>query len=87
MATISVSVPDDLAAQIDQRVAAGEYPSANEVAVAAIRLLFDREAHLDFLRSEIDVAAKQFASGEFRSLSPELLGEIKAAGRARKGNS
>src|SRR5882724_1753337 len=84
MATRSISLPDALAAQIDRRVSEGKYRDADEVVNVALQFLFDRESHSEFLKGEIEVGTNQFASGDYRTLTMDLLKEIKEEGRTRK---
>jgi putative addiction module CopG family antidote len=82
--TLGVSLPEALAKQVNQRVLSGQYRNSDEVVNAALRLLFDREDHSDFLKGEIKVGSDQFETGQFRVLSMDLLKEIKEDGRARQ---
>jgi antitoxin ParD1/3/4 len=49
----SISLGDHFAAFIETEVAKGRYGSASEVIRASLRLLEEREAHLDALRAAL----------------------------------
>lgn len=49
----SISLGDHFAAFVDAQVAHGRYASASEVVRASLRLLEEREAHLEALRAAL----------------------------------
>lgn len=55
--TRNVSLTPELEALVDRKVASGRYRSASEVVRAALRLLDERERHLDQPQSAVQVAA------------------------------
>jgi len=65
---MTVQIPEDLVAFMDDRVGHG-YASREEVVREAFRLLVQR----DTLRAEIDKGAQQFHTGEFREYDETTL--------------
>ena len=61
----SISLGDHFANFIDQRVQAGRYASASDVVRAGLRLLEEREAQLDMLRSALIVGEASGPAEEF----------------------
>jgi putative addiction module CopG family antidote len=70
MGTKNISLPQELEAYIDAKVASGEYAHASEVVRDAIRLLMRQEAEkLKWLRTEIakgeaDIAASRILTSQ-----------------------
>jgi antitoxin ParD1/3/4 len=64
----SISLPPELEAFVDSRVASGRYQSASDVVRAALRLLEtaerDREAALADVRHKIQLGLNQIQRGE-----------------------
>jgi len=83
MATMNVSIPEELAKLVEEKVRAGGYGSASEVVRASLRLMFAREAHLEWLRKEVRIGMDEIDRGEGIPFTPELFGRIKAEGRRR----
>ena len=75
-----LSMPPDLNAFVHQAVATGVYESEEAVVVAALRLLQERERHLEELRAELRPALESLDRGEGIPLDFE---EIKIRGRQR----
>lgn len=69
MATMNVSLPDDMAEFVNNEVAAGGYTSASEVVRDALRLLQHDKAleqeKLAILRREINIGLADAAAGRF----------------------
>ncbi|HEX4961150.1 MAG TPA: type II toxin-antitoxin system ParD family antitoxin [Thermoanaerobaculia bacterium] len=66
--TLNVSLTPDLEQFVSSKVASGRYQSASEVIRQGLRLLQDeeitRKAHLDRLRSQINLGLDQANRGE-----------------------
>lgn len=74
---LSVTLPDDLAAQVRARVASGQYASESDVVVEALRALEDREQTLEqWLRTEVVAAYDALAADPSRGLS---LDEVRSS--------
>lgn len=69
MATMNVSLPDDMAEFVSNEVAAGGYSSASEVVRSALRLLQHDKAleqeKLAILRREVSLGLEDAAAGRF----------------------
>lgn len=76
---MNVSLTPELERYIDDQVASGMYHSASEVVREGLRVLIDRqedrEAKLDALRRDINVAREQIDRGEARPLDRRALRE------------
>jgi putative addiction module CopG family antidote len=75
-----VSMPPDLDAFVHHVMATGMYDSEEAVVVAGLRLLQERERHLEELREELRPALEALDRGEGKPLDFE---EIKIRGRQR----
>jgi antitoxin ParD1/3/4 len=75
---MATGFPPELQQFVEQVVASGQFGSADEVVVAGLRLLREREAKLQALRDEILPALEQLKRGEKEPLDIEA---IKAWGR------
>ena len=53
MATMNISLPSELARQVEDLVATGRYGTASEVVRAALRSLLEREVKLEVLRKDV----------------------------------
>jgi antitoxin ParD1/3/4 len=74
MGTKNISLPLELEAYIDAKVASGEYAHASEVVRDGIRLLMQEEARkLEWLRNAIAEAEADIAAG--RTIPAERLEE------------
>ena len=66
--TMNVSLPPELEAFVDSRVASGQYQSASEVVREALQLLQEREmtrqADLEEVRRKIAIGLEQAKRGE-----------------------
>ncbi|PHP53365.1 ribbon-helix-helix domain-containing protein [Actinomyces ruminis] len=72
--TLTVTVPDGLAAELDQRVASGAYASRSTAVANGLRELFSREEALDsWLRNEVGPAYDELREDPARALSPEAV--------------
>ena len=56
---------------VEEKVAAGLYESPSEVVREALRLLFERESALEWLRREAALGFKQLDAGEAVELTRE----------------
>lgn len=61
---MSTVIPVDYQDFIDRKVASGQFRSADEVVLEALRQFSDRERKLDALRSEIMIGIDQLERGE-----------------------
>lgn len=82
------SIPPDLEAFIQSKMASGKYATADEAVSEAVRLLKDREVQLESLRSELAIGISAIERGEITSIRTdadrqELIDDIQRAGRER----
>jgi antitoxin ParD1/3/4 len=68
---MALSMPADLNAFVQQAIAAGVYESEEAVLVAGLRLLQEREKHIDELREELRPALEELDRGEGKQLDIE----------------
>ena len=74
---LSVTLPDDLAAQVRARVASGQYASESDVVAEALRTLEDRERDLEhWLRTDAVAAYDKMKADPSRGRS---LAEVRAS--------
>jgi antitoxin ParD1/3/4 len=74
---LSVTLPDDLAAQVRAKVVSGEYASESDVIAEALRTLQDREQSVEqWLKTEVAAAYDALAADPSRGLS---LDEVRAS--------
>lgn len=89
MGTKNISLPKELEAYVDAKVASGEYAHASEVVREGIRLLMKEEAaKLEWLRNAIALGEADIAAG--RTISSEAMHEKlerRLSGRPEKVNS
>ncbi|QHO92068.1 type II toxin-antitoxin system ParD family antitoxin [Actinomyces sp. 432] len=72
--TATITVPDSLAAELDQRVASGAYASHSTAVTNRIRELLNREDALDSrLHNEVGPAYAELREDPTRALSPEAV--------------
>ena len=73
MATMNVSLPDELAAFVESEVASGEYGTASEVVRDGLRILRRERAayeeRLAILRREIQIGVDDARAGRFSGRS------------------
>jgi antitoxin ParD1/3/4 len=90
MGTKNISLPTELEAYIDAKVASGEYAHASEVVRDGIRLMMREEAEkLEWLRNAIAEAIASADRGELYD-GDEVIEHVKRRGReilAREGRS
>ena len=84
MATMNVSLPDDLSDFVAAQLKDGGYNNQSEVVREGLRLLRIRDAKLRRLRVEISVAIAGSDAGNTRPLTDDVLREI--ADRARQNS-
>jgi putative addiction module CopG family antidote len=77
------TLPPDLADFVRRLVVNGDYDSEEAVIVAGLRLLQDRQRHIEELREELRPALEELDRGEGKPLDKE---EIKRKGRERLAN-
>ena len=82
------TIPSDLEAFIQSEIASGKYASADEAVSEAIRLLQEREGHLENLRSEIEIGMSAYHRGEVTTIRTDadrqaLIDDIQGRGRER----
>ena len=76
---------DDVDAIITRQVEKGNFPSADAVVRAGVRMLEEYEADIDRLHSRIDAADEAYRRGEFRKSSgaDAMKADIISRGEAR----
>ena len=75
-----LALPDDLRKFVQDEVASGRFPSAEDVIYEALRRLREHERQLDELRAELQIGIDQLDRGESVPFDPE---DIKRRGRER----
>lgn len=70
---MSVTLPPELEEFISDRVANGDYPSAEAVVAAGVGLLKAQEQQRVELRRDIDAAIRQIENGEYFEYDDESL--------------
>jgi Arc/MetJ-type ribon-helix-helix transcriptional regulator len=70
---MTLSIPNDLAQRIQQRLQAGCYNNETEVLSAALDLLERR----DRLHEEIAVSLAQFEAGQYTAFGPDSLAQFR----------
>ena len=87
MGTKNISLPEELEAYVDAKVASGEYAHASEVVREGVRLLMREEAEkLEWLRNAIAVGLADVAAGrtiEAKDVPAELARRRKARMKAQ----
>lgn len=82
MGTKNISLPKELEAYVDAKVASGQYAHASEVVRDGIRLLMKEEAEkLEWLRNAIAIGEADIAAGRTigsRDLHKNLTRRLKA---------
>ncbi len=82
MATMNVSLPDELARYVAFKVEEGSYGSASEVFRDALRLMRENDAHrLARLRAEVEKGLIALEQSPTREMDDETFDEVVAAGR------
>ena len=84
---MAMQLPPDIEARIQQKVAEGYFPDADEVIREAMRLLDAQERQLDELRAKLQIGLDQLDRGESVPFTPELIERIRrnADERFRRG--
>ena len=80
---MSIELPADVRARIEQRVARGEFPNPGEVVREAMRLLDEQDRQLAELRAKLQSGLDQLNRGEGRAFTPELMNQIRREAEAR----
>jgi antitoxin ParD1/3/4 len=83
---ISVSLPEQLAALVQRKVASGEYADESDVICDSLQLLDEQENGLErWLREEVVAASQELNADPSSGLtSNEVLAGLEAARRQRK---
>lgn len=68
---MQVNLTPELDRLVEEKVASGHYESPSEVVREALRLLFEREPLLDWMRQEARRGFEQLDAGEFLDLTQE----------------
>ena len=84
---VNISLTPELHSLIDEKVKAGEYPSASDVVREGLRLLKKRDEQMAQLRKDVlagfaDVERGHYTEYDERT-TPNLLRDIRARGRRR----
>jgi antitoxin ParD1/3/4 len=84
---MDVTLTPQLAALVRQKVEAGLYHSVSEVVHEALRLLDERNRHLQWLRAELQIGLDQEARGEVVPRTRDFMERLKqeADERSRLG--
>lgn len=80
---MAIQLPADLEARIQEKVARGGYPDANEVVREAMRLLDARDHEYAALRATLQSGLDQLERGEGVPFTPKLMAEIRQQVRDR----
>ena len=70
---MQVTLPPALGRMVEEKVASGLYESPSEVVREALRLLFERESALHWLRREAALGFEQLEAGEALDVTREEL--------------
>ncbi len=84
---MAIQLSPEIEARIQQKVAAGAFPDADEVIREAMRLLDEQERQLDELRAKLQIGLDQLDRGESAPFTPELVEQMRceAENRLRRG--
>jgi antitoxin ParD1/3/4 len=84
---MAIQLSPEIEARIQQKVAEGAFPDADEVIREAMRLLDAQERQLEELRAKLQSGLDQLDRGEGIPFTPELVEEMRreAADRFRRG--
>lgn len=74
---MSIRLPADIEARIQQRVARGEFPDAGDVVREAMRLLDERDHQLEALRARLQSGLDHLDQGEGLAFTPELVEQMR----------
>lgn len=86
MATLTITLPDDLAATVRARVAAGEYPDEGAAIADALRANEELPEFSDAWRAEIAATVDRIDAGtEPLYTAEEVLAHLAEARRRRHG--
>ena len=84
---MNVSLTPELEQLVTSKVNSGMYQTSSEVIREGLRLLKERDDHLEALRSDIRAGFEAVRRGEFRDYDPShiqpLRDRVKARGRRR----
>jgi antitoxin ParD1/3/4 len=75
---MTVTLPPQLEAMIEEKATSGRYADASEVMEEALRLLDERD-RLQHLRAALAIGLEQIERGEDVEYTPELLDEMDQA--------
>jgi antitoxin ParD1/3/4 len=88
VATMNISLPSELAKQVEDLVTTGQYGSASEVVRAGLRLLADHEAKRALLVRELQVGLDASINGRSGSLDfDQVIAESEARASGAKKES
>jgi len=86
---MNLSLTDELEAWIDERVKSGLYRSSSEVVREALRLLKEQEELKALRRHELRAMIREgtddLDAGRSRTLTDDVIADIKAKGRRMRG--
>lgn len=81
----SITLPRDMAAWVDAKVASGEYASRSDVIRAGLEALMDRDRAVEaWLREEVIPAAIECEQDPSRRLTPDQVREALAEAHRRR---
>ena len=83
---MTVILPPQLEAMIEEKVTSGRYADASEVVEEALRLLDERD-RFEQLRAELEIGLEQIERGEIVPYTPDFMERLKreAAEHVRLG--
>jgi putative addiction module CopG family antidote len=74
---MTIQVPADVAARIQQKVERGSFAGADEVNREAMSLLDEHERALEQLRAKLQIGLDQLERGEGARFTPELVYQMR----------
>lgn len=84
---MNISLTPELEQLVSEKVKSGMYQTASEVVREGLRLLKERDLHLEALRREVRAGFKAIERGEFTDYDAnsvkDLAERVKSRGRAR----
>jgi antitoxin ParD1/3/4 len=73
---MNILISDRLLELIEQKIASGQYRSADDVIESAMRLLDERDKAIESLRRDVQRGLDQLARGDYEEYTDETLGQL-----------